>query len=307
MSLLEVARHQTVIVEEVAGDRAFRRRIMEMGLVPGTRGEGGRRRAAGRPADAGAAVQPAVDPQARSAARPGPAVRAGGVAPSASPSPPGPRRPAPALPLIALGGNPNVGKTTLFNVLTGSRARVGNYPGVTVEKRLGEMQLDGVGRAAGAGRAGHLLAGRAHGRGADRAGRAGGSGGRAPARRRGPVRGRHPAGARPVPGAAGAGAGAAGDGRADDDRRGRAAAPDPEALGRRLGCPVVPVVASKGKGIAALRAAVARRIDRRCGAARAGSWRPGRRLEERSARCERRSGRRCRATGRSPTPWRCGR
>lgn len=36
MSLLEVARHRTVIVEEVAGDRAFRRRIMEMGLVPGT-------------------------------------------------------------------------------------------------------------------------------------------------------------------------------------------------------------------------------------------------------------------------------
>lgn len=36
MSLLEVARHQTVTVEEVAGDRAFRRRIMEMGLVPGT-------------------------------------------------------------------------------------------------------------------------------------------------------------------------------------------------------------------------------------------------------------------------------
>jgi ferrous iron transport protein A len=36
MSLLEVARHRIVIVEEVAGDRAFRRRIMEMGLVPGT-------------------------------------------------------------------------------------------------------------------------------------------------------------------------------------------------------------------------------------------------------------------------------
>jgi ferrous iron transport protein A len=36
MSLLEVARNRIVIVEEVAGDRAFRRRIMEMGLVPGT-------------------------------------------------------------------------------------------------------------------------------------------------------------------------------------------------------------------------------------------------------------------------------
>jgi ferrous iron transport protein A len=36
MSLLEVPHCQTVIVTEVGGDRAFRRRIMEMGLVPGT-------------------------------------------------------------------------------------------------------------------------------------------------------------------------------------------------------------------------------------------------------------------------------
>ena len=48
-------------------------------------------------------------------------------------------------PLVAVGGNPNVGKTTLFNVLTGSRARVGNYPGVTVERRLGEADAPGIG------------------------------------------------------------------------------------------------------------------------------------------------------------------
>jgi ferrous iron transport protein B len=38
---------------------------------------------------------------------------------------------------IALAGNPNSGKTTLFNVLTGARQHVGNYPGVTVEKKEG--------------------------------------------------------------------------------------------------------------------------------------------------------------------------
>ena len=38
---------------------------------------------------------------------------------------------------LALAGNPNSGKTTLFNALTGARQHVGNYPGVTVEKKEG--------------------------------------------------------------------------------------------------------------------------------------------------------------------------
>ena len=37
---------------------------------------------------------------------------------------------------IAIIGNPNSGKTTLFNALTGLRQKVGNYPGVTVDKKL---------------------------------------------------------------------------------------------------------------------------------------------------------------------------
>ena len=46
-------------------------------------------------------------------------------------------------PLVLLVGNPNTGKTTLFNRLTGQNARIGNYPGVTVERRAGSSRLDG--------------------------------------------------------------------------------------------------------------------------------------------------------------------
>ena len=40
---------------------------------------------------------------------------------------------------VVLTGNPNCGKTTLFNALTGLRARVGNYAGVTVERKEGVL------------------------------------------------------------------------------------------------------------------------------------------------------------------------
>ena len=44
---------------------------------------------------------------------------------------------------VALAGNPNAGKTTIFNALTGARQHVGNYPGITVEKKTGFAELDG--------------------------------------------------------------------------------------------------------------------------------------------------------------------
>jgi len=46
--------------------------------------------------------------------------------------------------IITLVGNPNVGKTSLFNKLTGLRQKVGNYPGVTVEKREGNIEKNGI-------------------------------------------------------------------------------------------------------------------------------------------------------------------
>ena len=48
----------------------------------------------------------------------------------------------PSEPLIALLGNPNCGKTALFNLLTGSRQKVANYSGVTVERKEGRLTLE---------------------------------------------------------------------------------------------------------------------------------------------------------------------
>ncbi|RLA04791.1 MAG: ferrous iron transporter B [Gammaproteobacteria bacterium] len=46
--------------------------------------------------------------------------------------------------VVGVVGNPNCGKTTLFNALTGTRQHVGNWPGVTVEKKVGHFSIDGV-------------------------------------------------------------------------------------------------------------------------------------------------------------------
>ena len=45
--------------------------------------------------------------------------------------------------LIALAGNPNAGKTSLFNTITGARQHVANYPGVTVERKEGFTRQNG--------------------------------------------------------------------------------------------------------------------------------------------------------------------
>jgi len=59
------------------------------------------------------------------------------------PHPSAPARPAGTCFAVALAGNPNAGKTTLFNALTGARQRVGNWPGKTVERREGACEIVG--------------------------------------------------------------------------------------------------------------------------------------------------------------------
>lgn len=65
-------------------------------------------------------------------------MKRGGVASAALLEPPVSPR---SRPILALVGNPNSGKTTLFNALTGLRQKVGNYPGVTVERKVGAVTL----------------------------------------------------------------------------------------------------------------------------------------------------------------------
>ena len=45
---------------------------------------------------------------------------------------------------IALVGNPNTGKSTIFNALTGLRQKIANYPGITVERKMGTTIINGV-------------------------------------------------------------------------------------------------------------------------------------------------------------------
>lgn len=54
-----------------------------------------------------------------------------------------PNRTPPRPLTVALGGNPNCGKSALFNALTGIRQTTGNWPGVTVERKEGALELDG--------------------------------------------------------------------------------------------------------------------------------------------------------------------
>ena len=130
-------------VSAVAGPN--RCRLMELGFTRGTEVEVARRAAFGGPMLVQLrSYQLSLRPRRSGGDSSGTACGGDGVVnpvgnafpnisePAASPS----RRP-----IIALVGNPNSGKTTLFNSLTGMRQKVGNYPGVTVERKEGSVSL----------------------------------------------------------------------------------------------------------------------------------------------------------------------
>ena len=127
-------------------------------------------------------------------------------------------------PLVALVGNPNCGKTALFNLLTGSRQKVANYAGVTVERKEG--RLDHAGRPRRCGVLDLPGAYSLHPRSPDERVTAdvlfGRAAGREAARPGGVRRRRHQSAAQSAPGAGGAPARPALRGGAEHDRPGRA-------------------------------------------------------------------------------------
>ena len=144
----------TGVIHQVGGQRPVARRLMEMGLLPGTRIEAVGRAPLGDPleirlrgylfslrqADA-AHIQLLPDDRADLAEADG------RDAPCRLPAHESPARADPGpgqtarIPRVLVAGNANAGKTTVFNALTGARAHISNYPGVTVTRASRRITL----------------------------------------------------------------------------------------------------------------------------------------------------------------------
>ncbi len=137
---LRPGQHGTIV--RLSGPVAIRRRLAEMGLVPGVEAKVERVAPLGDPIEVGVRgyrLSLRRD-QARCLALGTPtAIAAQGGVVDSTPAHPGPGRDL----VIALAGNPNAGKTTLFNAITGLRQHVANYPGVTVDRKEGRAPLAG--------------------------------------------------------------------------------------------------------------------------------------------------------------------
>ena len=150
-TLDQLATGDRAVVQRVGCAPRVGCRLMEMGLLPGTRVEMVRRAPFGDPLEI--RLRGYLLSLRRSEAS-GIALRPEEHAPAAGEPAPGepecfaahPRRAERSgarVPRVLVAGNPNAGKTTIFNALTGARARVGNYPGVTVARASRRVTLPG--------------------------------------------------------------------------------------------------------------------------------------------------------------------
>ena len=157
MTLKDITPGKTVIIRSVGGSGALRQHILDMGLIPSTRVTVVKYAPMGDPIelmvhdyeltiradDAGKIVvdeivcedNPPADKHRRKSPHPG-------LGESGKYHPKGSGTPLPdgTLLTFALVGNQNSGKTTLFNRLTGANQHVGNFPGVTVDRKDGPIQ-----------------------------------------------------------------------------------------------------------------------------------------------------------------------
>ena len=139
ISLSELPIGERAAVAGIKGDLELRQRLLELGLVPGVEVKVSQ-------------VAPLGDPLRIELRGAGFSVRRSDAA-HVQVQPLAPREPtgthaaavvaaqSERVYRVALVGNPNVGKTSLFNALTGHKGRVGNYPGITVDRLVGRLAL----------------------------------------------------------------------------------------------------------------------------------------------------------------------
>jgi ferrous iron transport protein B len=156
MTLKELAIGKTAVVKSVGGEGALRQHFLDMGVIPGAEVTVVKLAPMGDPIELNIhgyeltlrladAAQIGVEPVATSVKeekKPGRKTEHPGLGEEGKFHPKGSGDPLPEGTKLtfALVGNQNCGKTTLFNQLTGSKQHVGNFPGVTVDRKDGEIR-----------------------------------------------------------------------------------------------------------------------------------------------------------------------
>jgi ferrous iron transport protein B len=141
----------SAVVHRIDCERRIGGRLMEMGLLPGTRIEMVRRAPFGDPLEIrlrGYLLSLRSADAAEVSLAPLDQVASGGYGAASGASrfdahPPREVAPRARAPRVLVAGNANSGKTTIFNALTGARAKIGNYPGVTVTRSSRQITLPG--------------------------------------------------------------------------------------------------------------------------------------------------------------------